>query len=165
MAPTAVLPAVRPLFRAITRATVPGASGMDEDAWGRAEALVEDGLRERPEAVRRQIALFMRVIDGLARLRFGRGLAGLETAKAARLLEGLGRSRLLLLRRGVWGVRTLAFMGYYGQSGVQRALGYRASAGGWDARGSHQGPWPGRQGAAPPEAGVMVSAPEEGHHA
>ena len=44
------------------------------------------------------------------------------------------RSRVLLLRRGFWGLRTLVMLGYYGRPEAARAIGYRASPLGWEAR-------------------------------
>ena len=41
---------------------------------------------------------------------------------------------MLLFRRGVWGLRTLVMMGWYTNPSVIAALGYRASAAGWEAR-------------------------------
>jgi hypothetical protein len=43
-------------------------------------------------------------------------------------------SPIPLLRRGVWGLRTLVFLGYYTRPEVQMTLGYRASARGWVTR-------------------------------
>jgi hypothetical protein len=43
-------------------------------------------------------------------------------------------SPLPLLRRGVWGLRTLVFLGYYARADVQTTLGYRATGRGWMAR-------------------------------
>jgi len=60
-------------------------------------------------------------------------LAGRPAART-RLLASLQDSRLLLVRRGVWGLRTLAFVVYYGRDEGRAAVGYRASAGGWIAR-------------------------------
>jgi hypothetical protein len=76
------------------------------------------------------------------------------------LLRGLERSPLLLLRRGVWGVRTLAFMACYAQAGARRRIGYAASPSGWEARGGVLGAWPDRGGAAPPESYVLTRDPE-----
>jgi hypothetical protein len=101
--------------------------------------------------VRGQLVLFVRALSLLALLRFGRGLAGLDPARTRRLLSTLERAPLLLLRRGTWGLRTLAFMGVYGQPGIRRELGYAAALRGWEARGATPGPWPERKGAAPPE--------------
>jgi len=122
-------------FRALARVCVPEASTLDERQWREAERIVAHAVAARPASVRRQIALFMRVLDGLALVRHGRTFAALPAHKATGLLEALSRSKLLLMRRGVWGVRTLAFMGYYTRADVAGAIGYRATAAGWSARG------------------------------
>ena len=142
---------VRGAFRALTVACVPAAAGFDEAAWARSEAIVDDALAQRPASMRRQVLLFVRVLGLLAMLRHGRGLAGLDPGRTRRLLEWLGRSPVLLLRRGTWGVRTLCFMGVYTQAQVRGDLGYAAALRGWEERGTTPGPWPERRGAAPPE--------------
>jgi len=147
---------VRSHFRAVARAAVPAASSFDEPSWLRAEEIVEDALAGRPARVGRQIVLFLRILAMLSRLRFGRGPARVPSRDLCALMASLERAPLLLLRRGVWGVRTLAFMGCYGQPEVRRAIGYAAAPGGWTARGVDQGPWSDRAGAGAPEAGVVV---------
>ena len=122
-------------FRAVVRVCVPEASALDESQWREAEAIVARALAGRPALVRRQIALFMHVLDGFALVSHGHVFTALPTVQATGLLESLARSRLLLMRRGVWGVRTLAFMGYYARADAARAIGYRAAAAGWSARG------------------------------
>src|SRR5215471_9860556 len=121
-------------FRALARVCVPEAGTLDERQWREAEGIVAHALAGRPTSVRRQIALFMRVLDGLALVRHGRTFAALPGGQATRLLESLSRSKLLLMRRGVWGVRTLALMGYYARGDAASAIGYRATAAGWSAR-------------------------------
>lgn len=156
---------VRGSFRAIARAVVPASAGLDEAAWIRAEDIVDEALADRPAGVRRQVVLFVRVLNLLSGLRFGRRLERLDAARTQSLLAALERSPLLLLRRGVWGIRTLAFMGYYGRDEARRSIGYAARPGGWEARGATQGPWPQRAGAAPAEPGVMTADPEGDAHA
>ena len=78
--------------------------------------------------------LLIRFLDLLPAPRHGRRLRSLDAARRLRLLESLERSPLLLLRRGVWGLRTLAFMGYYARPEAAAAIGYRAEARGWEAR-------------------------------
>ena len=38
-----------------------------------------------------------------------------------------------LIRAGFWGLRTLAFLGYYGQPETRAAIGYGPDARGWEA--------------------------------
>jgi hypothetical protein len=112
-------------------AVVPESIGLTDDEWTDAAAIIARAIAARPAGVRRQLSLFLRVLDLVALVRYGRGLRSLSVAKRAALLESLARSRVLALRRGVWGVRTLAFMGYYARPVAARAIGYGASAAGW----------------------------------
>jgi hypothetical protein len=129
-----VIPPVRRPFRAIGSVVLPTPDALDEEGWERAEAIVEHALSSRPPAVRRQVRLFLRVVNFLPLLRTGRTLVGLPPGHRARFLGRLQRSRSLLLRRGFWGIRTLIFMGYYTQDSVRQRIGYRARPGGWEVR-------------------------------
>lgn len=129
-----MIAAMRPQFRAVARAVVPEAAGLPEEEWRDVEAVVDDALARRPAAVVRQLGVFVRVVGLLTRLRSGRSLATADAATVGAVLAALQRSRLLLLRRGVWGLRTLVFMGYYARPAAAASLGYRASARGWEAR-------------------------------
>lgn len=151
---------VRDSFRALTRAVIPASSGLDEAGWRRAEEIVDDALRARSASVRRQVVLFVRALGMLSWVRHGRSLATLDPDRMQRFLRSFERSPLLLVRRGFWGIRTLAFMGYYGQSEVRADLGYRADPGGWEHRGGGQGPWAGRRGAGVPEPQALVVGDE-----
>ena len=163
------LAAVRAAFHAVVRASVPAAQELDAAGWAELDAVVEGALDDRPEAVRRQLRLFLRVLSGVALVRHGRRLGGLDDARTRRLMGSLESSPLLLLRRGIWGVRTLAFMGYYGRPSGRRAVGYGARPEGWTARGRTAGPWPERRGAGAPEEGIVLAdgsggAPGEDAH-
>ena len=132
--PDAVLAPVRDIFRAIATTVVPEAAAFDAAAWSEAERLIENALDVRPAGVRRQIQLFIRVIEWLPVVRFGRRFTALDAARRTRVLQALQSSPLLLLRRGLWGLRTLAFIGYYARPAARAAIGYRADARGWEAR-------------------------------
>jgi len=120
-------------FRALLNAVVPEAISLDDEEWREAQSIIARALAARPASVQRQIGLFMHVLDVASLVRYGRPLAALPVAHATSLLEALSRSRLLLVRRGIWGARTLAFMGYYARAEAARAIGYRAAAAGWTA--------------------------------
>ena len=121
-------------FRAIATAVVPEAATLSESEWSSAAAIIADAVAARPPAMRRQLGLFVRALDLVSFARRGRSFGALRQNERTALLEWLGASPLLMLRRGVWGVRTLAFMGYYARAEVSAAIGYRASAQGWAAR-------------------------------
>jgi Gluconate 2-dehydrogenase subunit 3 len=128
------LDGVRPLFRAVVTTAVPEARNHTADAWAELEQIVDRALSERPPSVQRQVRAFLRLLNVIALATRARGFAQLDDAQRTRLLERLAGSRLLLVRRGVWGVRTLAFMGYYARADAAREIGYRASPAGWGAR-------------------------------
>jgi len=129
-----VLQSVREPFRALVVGFVPEAAALSAEAWDEGEALAEGMLAGRPAAVQRQVRLLIRALDVLSFLRRGRRLARLDPEARTRLLTSLQDSRLLLVRRGVWGLRTLAFLIYYGRDEGRTAVGYRGSPGGWIAR-------------------------------
>jgi len=129
-----VLAAVRPVFRALATTFVPEARDLDERAWADAEAIWERFLATRPVAVRRQLVLLIRLMDLLPLLRWGRRFTALSPERRVRFLTALQDAPLLLLRRGIWGLRSIAFMGYYGRAEAAEAVGYRADRRGWEAR-------------------------------
>jgi hypothetical protein len=129
-----LLAPVRRPFRALAVTFVPEIAECSPSEWDTLLRIVSEALEARPRAVQRQILLFIRVVDALALLRYGRRLETLDPAHRSTLLNAIGNAPVLLLRRGVWGLRTLAMMGYYTQPGIQVTLGYRATPRGWAAR-------------------------------
>jgi len=125
---------VRDPFRALCTAFVPESAELNEPAWRELESEVERALADRPPAIQKQMVLLIRILDLLARVRHGSPLAALTPAARRELLTRLQDSRWLLLRRGVWGLRTLAFLGYYSRPDTAASIGYRADARGWEAR-------------------------------
>jgi hypothetical protein len=120
-------------FRALAEAFVPEVVQEDETGWRSLTATVEAALQRQPEAILRQIVLLVRLLDWLPVARHGRRLRSLDPATRTRLLLRLQDSRLAVLRRGVWGLRTLVFMGYYTRADTYAQIGYAARPGGWDA--------------------------------
>ncbi len=123
-----------PVFRAVATCVVPEAARLEAAQWDEVEAIVARAIAARPRAVRRQLALFLELLEWLPLLRYGRRLSRLDPARRARVLDVLQRAPMLLLRRGFWGVRTLILMGYYGRPAAAAAIGYRADPRGWEAR-------------------------------
>ncbi len=126
--------ALRPAFRALAISFIPETARADAAQWTALEQTIERTLAARPPRLRRQIALFVRLLDAWARFRHGHGLAALDAVRRTDLLARFAASRFLLFRRGVWGLRTLVMLGWYTQPQVVLALGYRAGAAGWEAR-------------------------------
>jgi hypothetical protein len=121
-------------FRAIAEAVAPAVQRLDEAGWHSAIEIIEQAIAQRPPSVRRQLTLFIRILNLLSISLYGRSLARLPIATRARFLGRIETSRLLLMRRGFWGLRTLIFMGYYARPEAKAEIGYRGHPLGWQAR-------------------------------
>jgi len=130
---SAALEPVRKIFRAFVCTVVPEAMALDMSAWRELEKLVNDALRDRPASLHRQLRLFLRAIEWLPALRFGRFFTALDASRRTRVLRYLQDHRLELVRTGFWGLRTLALLGYYGRAEAAREIGYRTDRRGWEA--------------------------------
>jgi hypothetical protein len=121
-------------FRAISVAVVPEAADLTDTEWREFNGAIERALSRRPAAMQRQLGLFLRILNLISFTRYGRSLASLSLPKRTAFLHSIENSKLLLFRRGFWGVRTLVFMGYYARPSMSAALGYAAGPRGWETR-------------------------------
>jgi len=126
---------VRHILRAIALTVVPDSTSFDEPAWSELESVVSTALSRRAPPVQRQLIAFLHLLQRLAIVRYGRPLTSLSARRRQAFLAWVERSRVRLVRRGFWRLRTLIFMGYYTRDDVARAIGYQASVRGWHARG------------------------------
>ena len=133
--PDVDLQPVRHVLHAIATTIVPETSSLDSRAWSEVEMVVAGALSKRSPRLQRQFIVFLRLLQSLPLARHGRTFTGLSERQRAAFLGSVERSRLPLVRRGFWGVRALIFLGYYTRDAVVEAIGYRASASGWAARG------------------------------
>ena len=128
-----VLSSLQEPLRAIGGVVLPSLPALDEDGWAEAEKIIEGALASKPPGIRRQIRLFLRLVNILPVFSTGRTLVRLPQDRRAAFLRRLHRSPLMPLRRGMWGIRTLLFLGYYNQDRVRKEIGYRADPWGWTA--------------------------------
>jgi hypothetical protein len=125
---------VRRTFRAVAETVVPAAAALPQGEWLALESIVEEALAPRPAGTKRQLRLLIRVIELSGLLFFGRRFTALDRGRRTRVLRAFQDAPLLLLRRGFWGLRTLALMGYYARPAAAAEIGYDARPGGWEAR-------------------------------
>jgi hypothetical protein len=121
------------IFRAVVSTIVPEAAALDNQAWHDLIQIVEALLRDRPESLQRQIRMFLRAIQWLPVIRYARPFTRLNPAARTRVLAHLQDDRILKVRVGFWGLRTLILAGYYGRPAAAQAIGYAASPRGWEA--------------------------------
>lgn len=129
-----LLEPVRTVFRAVALTVVPECARLRPDEWAEFDGIVEDALATRPDALRKQLLLFIRAIEALPMARYATRFSRLDAKRQQRVLTALQNSRITLVRRGFWGLRTLIFMGYYARPAAAAVVGYRATAQGWAAR-------------------------------
>ena len=60
------------IFRAVVSTIVPEAAVLDESGWRDVLQVIESLLRDRPESLKRQIRIFLRAIEWLPVVRYGR---------------------------------------------------------------------------------------------
>lgn len=129
-----MLASIRPVLRVIGVTVIPEAAQLSEQQWVALEEIVRGALASRPRSLQRQFVLLVRAIQWLPLLRHGRPFTALAADARQRFLERLQNAPVLIARRGIWGLRTLLLMGYYGREEAGRAIGYRADPRGWKAR-------------------------------
>jgi hypothetical protein len=122
------------ILRAVVTTVVPDAAALDAVAWRDVDAIISGQLAQRPPALRRQLGALLGMVQWLPVLRYGRPFTALDVARRATILAALERAPLLLLRRGLWGLRTLALLGYYARPAAAAEIGYSGDPRGWEAR-------------------------------
>src|ERR1700733_14729914 len=121
------------IFRAVVSPSVPEAAALDGQGWHDVLQVVEALLRDRPESLKRQLRMFLRAIQWLPVVSYGRPFTRLHPAARTRVLAHLQNDRIQKVRVGFWGLRTIVLAGYYGTPQAAQAIGYAASPRGWGA--------------------------------
>ena len=116
----------------ITAIVIPGYSDLGNSERKRFLEIVDDALSDRPESMRRQLGLFLKILNVAPILRWGRPLGRLDVSRGERSLRWFQDAPIAKFRQGFWGLKTLIFMGYYGRSEVWPELGYAPNIGGGD---------------------------------
>jgi hypothetical protein len=124
------------IFRAVVSTIVPEAAALDGQGWHDLHQVIESLLRDRPESLKRQLRIFLRAIQWLPVVRYGRPFTRLHPAARTRVLAHLQNDRIQKIRVGFWGLRTIVLAGYYGRPQAAQAIGYAASPRGWEACGA-----------------------------
>ncbi len=96
-------------------------------------ARVDERLAQEPPELQRQLQLFVRILWWLPLFTTLRTMGSLRPEQRLKVLNWLQDCPVTKLRLGLWGLRTLLFLGWYGDPAVQEKLGYRPNVGGWDA--------------------------------
>jgi hypothetical protein len=127
---------LRPLaarIRPVLVTMIPAAAALDEAGVDRLLARVDERLATEDPALGRQLRLFVKALWWLPVFGSLRTLGGLAPQRREAFLLRLQDGPVAKLRVGLWGLRTLLYLGYYGDPAVQAELGYRPDPRGWEA--------------------------------
>ena len=113
------------LLRVLAARIVPETAELDPAGLNRFFAIVDDALSRRAPEVRRQFATFLGVVKWASVPRFGRPFHKLSAARQDAVLRWFEDCPVGLLRSGTWGLKTMVFMGYYGQPETNELVGYQ----------------------------------------
>jgi hypothetical protein len=103
---------------------VPETSEMDAAGESRFFDIVDGALQERGSTVRRQFATFLGVVRWSPVVRHGVPFDRLSPDRQDVVLRWFEDCPVGLLRKGTWGLKTMIFMGYYGQTETNPLVGY-----------------------------------------
>jgi len=119
------------VLRPVAEAFAPPLARVGEADYAAVVGRIDLRLAMEPWALVRQIRLFVKVLYWLPLLWTGRTMAGLSAERRLAILGWLQDCPIHKLRVGVWGLRTLVFVGYYTDPNVQSQLGHRPRPEGW----------------------------------
>lgn len=111
----------------VGRRVVPPLADLDEAGRARFRTIIATALAERPPGVQAQIRAFLTLLRLAPLLRWGRTFSQLPGERQDRFLRWLQDEAPARLRQGFWGLKTLIFMGYYGQAELGPSFAYTPS--------------------------------------
>ncbi|HMI93463.1 MAG TPA: gluconate 2-dehydrogenase subunit 3 family protein [Polyangiales bacterium] len=118
-------PRSRVVFAAAAECIVPSEPRSPGANDPRCLALAEAAIALRPAADQKLLRTFLRLVELLPLLRYGRRFSRLSLERRQAVLRWLSRTRLSgRLRAGMFGVKNFALLGYYGSELPYAELGY-----------------------------------------
>jgi len=106
------------------RCVAPGVAELDTRGAKRFRMIIRLMLLRRSGMERFQVRLFLRVIRWLPALVFFRPFEKIPVSAQTWILLRFENAPIKLLRAGFWGLKTLMFMGYYGQLEIAKKVKY-----------------------------------------
>jgi hypothetical protein len=111
-------------LRVLAARIVPETAELDSAGVHRFLTLIDEALQQREPAVRRQFGTFLAVLRWAPMVRYLGPFEKLSPAHQDAVLRWFQDAPLQLLRAGFWGLKTMVFMGYYGQPETHALIGY-----------------------------------------
>jgi hypothetical protein len=112
---------------AAARRIVPEVAALDDRELGHFTVIIGRALGDRPEEVRNKFGTFLGVLRWAPVARYGAPFDRLAPRRQDAVLRWFEDAPIGLLRQGMWGLKSMVFMGYYGRSEVWDEIGYAPS--------------------------------------
>jgi hypothetical protein len=103
---------------------VPESAELDAAGAARFFGIIDDALQNRGPAVRRQFGVFLGLLRWAPLFRYGAPFEKLRPERQDAVLRWFEDCPAGLPRKGFWGLKTMVFMGYYGQPETNGLVGY-----------------------------------------
>lgn len=120
-------PAKEQFLLTLARRVVPEVVELDERGLGHLTAIIDRALGDRPEEMRTKFATFLGVLRWAPMLRYGAPFDRLRPDRQDAVLRWFENAPVGLLRQGLWGLKSMVFMGYYGRAEAWDEIGYAPS--------------------------------------
>lgn len=112
-------------FEALQGCLVPPARQFTDDQKKQSRQIINRVLQSQPASQQNKLKLFLILIELTSIMRTGKRFHALPYEKQERVLLIFFDAPIGILRKGFWGLNTLAKMGVYGQSSVYPEICYR----------------------------------------
>ena len=111
-------------FIAIQQCLVPLAKEFNEEQLKQSSETINSLLQNKPVAIRFKIGLFINIINFLSLVLKFKPFSTLDESSKTEILNKFFDSPIGLMRKGFWGINTLAKIGVYTQHSVYPIIGY-----------------------------------------
>ena len=111
-------------FEAIQNCLVPRSRTFTSEEQSRSQSLVNTVLAQQDKIATKKLALFITLIDVFSLAFHARSFRNISTKKQTSIMNLFFDSPIPILRKGFWGLNTLARLGVYGQKKLHEEIGY-----------------------------------------
>ena len=111
----------------LARRMIPQLDGADESEQRKVVQIVDDALASRAPGLQTQFKVFLKLIRFSPLVRYGKKLDSLPPEDQDKVMRGFQDSPIPKFRSGMWGLKTLIYMGYYGDPDRAGQFGYNPS--------------------------------------
>jgi Gluconate 2-dehydrogenase subunit 3 len=108
----------------VARRIVPEVASLDQGGLAMMLGLIDHTLAERGGKVRRKLGVFLGALRWAPALRYGRSFDALPPQAQDAVLRWFESAPLSPLRQGMWGLKAMVFLGYYGRPEAWQEIGY-----------------------------------------